>query len=137
MAVVRALSAEAVIPNLSDSVTLCWPGDAGGGCSWWVGTACWLDWMTSGVFANLNGSIILWRKTGNLLTSISAKALLQSVLHALEQCTRLQSTSSGGWQLAPSASLWLFSVHDKTTQKGSMKATGRVRRNTIPYLLHA
>lgn len=40
-------------------------------------------------------------------------------------------------RLSRSASLPLFSVHDKTMWKGSTQAKGRVRRNKIPYLKHA
>lgn len=111
----RALSAEAVIPNLSDSVTLCCPGDAGGGCSWWVGTACWLDWMTSGVFANLNGSIILWRKTGNLLTSISAKALPKvfSMLWSNAPGCKAPILAAGSSLLLPLSGYFLFMIKQR------------------------
>lgn len=40
-------------------------------------------------------------------------------------------------RLSLSVSLPLFSVHDKTMWKGSTQAKGRVRRNKIPYLMHA
>lgn len=36
-----------------------------------------------------------------------------------------------------SVSLWLFSVRDKEMWRGSRQAKGRVRRNKIPYLMHA
>lgn len=36
-----------------------------------------------------------------------------------------------------SVSLWLFSVRDKEMRRGCRQAKGRVRRNKIPYLMHA
>jgi len=59
-------------------------------------------------------------------------------LWVLYQGFRLESQhKSTVGRLTLSVSLWLFSVHDKTMWKGSTQAKGRVRRNKIPYLMHA
>lgn len=70
-------------------------------------------------------------------------ALLQprsSPSKAVDALSGLLASSSinhAAGRLALSVSLWLFSVRDKTMWKGSTKAKGRVRRNKIPYLMHA